>query len=235
MRALLLSALAMTALSAQETYFPTAKDAVNCPRQNATDEDLRGYQQTLRTISPSSMVPKTMEKGLPDFPNDAKPFIFPVEQRKSANGFAAMDKDGKVVRVSERKGKVIVIGLWATLCQASGVELLELADLQPKGEKYGFEVWPVNYDEKDRWPRVAAYMQVNGKALGGVRVFVPGLGKEGVATLAELVPALPAIFIIDREGRLAAQYAGYQPGALMGALKAIMTEKPSTPAAAPKP
>lgn len=251
MRLAPLALLAVVPLCAQERYYPTAKDAVNCPREKAVDEDVVRGGPTSRPMpgtntggstavsnvsavasgrpaesaaSADSASPKTME-GAGSFPSDGKPYIFPIAHRKSVGDFTVMDREGKTTRVSDRKGKMLIIGFWATTCQASGVELLELADLQAKGEKYGFEVWPVNYDPVDRQLRTTTYIQINAKALATTKLYIPGLGKEGPSVFASMIPALPALFIVDREGRLAAQYAGYQPGALVGAMRTIMAEK----------
>lgn len=232
MKAIVISAVSALAVFAQERYYPTAKDAINCPRLKAVDEDVEGGSSFRRDGSRAAALsasPKTLNEQIIDFPVDGHPALIPEARRKTAAQFKAVDREGKTISVADHTGKVVVIGLWSTTCQASGIQLMELADLQGKGAKYGFEIWPVNYDFDHRTARMTTYLQANGSGLGSTRLLTPGLGDAGVGGLAPMVPALPAIFVLDRQGRIAVQYAGYQPGALMQALKMVMMEPQAKP------
>jgi thiol-disulfide isomerase/thioredoxin len=222
---------------AQERYFASAVGEVSCPRLKETDDDTNnaaGSRSRLTSSNTSSLptiakpasaiagAPKTIE-GAAAFPVDGTCTLIPAAERKSVKDFKVMDKGGKGITVADKSGRVVIIGFWASYCQPSSVQLLELVDLQAKGQKFGFEVWPVNYDP-ERWVKVSLYVQANKAQVGNAELFVPGLAKEGPSVLAGLIPALPAIFLVDKQGRLAAQYAGYQPNTLVNALRALLKE-----------
>lgn len=63
----------------------------------------------------------------------------------------------------------------------------------------------------------------------GVKLYTPELGAQGVHLFMDMVPALPMFFIIDREGRFAAQGIGYKDWQVLRCLQAVLNEK-SAPA-----
>ncbi len=247
MRWLLMLFVAGSAGLAQERYYPSAAGDVSCPRMKATDDDIAGAPTRVSgpqvprpkgSPAPNPMplspvgtpkaaaiqdAPKTLDVSDSFFPVDGTCKVLPVSLRRSVKEFKVIDKSGKPLAVGDKKGTVLVIGFWASYCQPSSIQLLELVDLQAKGQKFGFAVWPVNYDP-ERWARVIPYVQANRGQVGNADLFVPGIGKEGPSLLAGLIPALPAVFLVDKQGRLAAQYAGYQPNTLVKALKELLAE-----------
>lgn len=234
--------LMSSALMAQDKYLATSPGQSSCPRINEDDStthpgsvaDAKGgyapvqgggtgvtagsnYRDPAAAgAAGSSTNYQVLEAG--------KPHFIPMGQRPSASAFGVSDRSGKNLTVAELKGKVVVIGFWTTACDASCRQLMELADLQPKGEKFGFSVLPVNFDP-ERWGKVMPFIQKNAKFFEKTQIYLPGVGAQGPSVLSKVIPALPAVFIVDREGNLAFAGTGYEANALVENLKKVLVEK----------
>lgn len=113
-----------------------------------------------------------------------------------APDFALKDiSSGKTVKLSDYKGRAIVLNFWATWCPPCKTEIPWFEDLADKYRSQGLEVIGVAMDdasEKD----IASFakdMKMNYPVL---------LGKEEVSDLYGGVEMLPTTFYIDRSGKI---------------------------------
>jgi cytochrome c biogenesis protein CcmG/thiol:disulfide interchange protein DsbE len=127
--------------------------------------------------------------------------VKPDKERKPAPEFALKDIDGKVVRLSDYKGKVVLLDFWATWCGPCKIEIPWLKEFQRKFRDRGFEIIGVSMDDE---------------GLTVVKPFVKELainyriviGDDTTAQLYGGVDALPTTFVIDRDGKIAAVHVG---------------------------
>jgi hypothetical protein len=68
-----------------------------------------------------------------------------------------------------------------------------------------------------------------------VRFFRAGLASNGPLQLGPELSALPTVYVLDREGRVAHAYVGFAENRLSAVLRRYLAEKPAAPAPAPKP
>jgi peroxiredoxin len=125
----------------------------------------------------------------------------PDNERREAPDFALKDSDGKVVHLSDYKGKVVLLDFWATWCGPCKIEIPWFTDLQRKNKDRGFEVLGVSMDE-DGWEAVKPFLadlEVNYRVV---------MGNDTTAQLYGGVDALPTTFLIDRAGKIAAVHVG---------------------------
>jgi peroxiredoxin len=116
-----------------------------------------------------------------------------------APDFLLSDASGREVRLSDFRGKVVLLNFWATWCLPCTVEIPWFTEFQ---QRYpDFVVLGVSMDE-DGWSSVRPFIE---KRKVNYRVM---LGNEKVSALFGGVPALPATFIIDRSGKIVATHAG---------------------------
>lgn len=229
-RILLTGILGAAVLAAQPAapliYGPAGPKDRSCPRLEDKDPSVFDAARRNQARSPGGEGLRTPGP----LPVDAAlgAAVLPREQRKAAGTFAVLDPAGKALEASALKGKAVAIVFWQVGCGPSLDLLLELTDLQKREDRFGFAAWPVNYDT-DRWVRVRPFVEKNRKALGEARLFVPALGDRGAQVLAPVLEALPAWFILDREGRVAVQATGYEPKALVTALKKVLQEEQADP------
>lgn len=118
------------------------------------------------------------------------------DTRKSAPDFTLSDASGAKIKLSDYRGKVVLLNFWATWCGPCQVEIPWFKEFEQQFKSQGFAVLGVSMDE-DGWQALKPYMathKLNYRIL---------LGDEAVSTLYGGLDALPTTFIIDRDGKFA--------------------------------
>ena len=123
------------------------------------------------------------------------------KDRKAAPDFALKDADGKLVHLSDYRGKVVLLDFWATWCGPCKIEIPWFKELEAKNRSRGFEVIGVSMDDEG-WDAVKPFVRELGV---NYRVV---LGNDTTAQLFGSIDALPTTFLIDREGKVAATHVG---------------------------
>jgi thiol-disulfide isomerase/thioredoxin len=118
--------------------------------------------------------------------------------------------DGSVLKVSDRKGKVLLLNLWATWCGPCRQEMPLLVELQDEHRDKGFEVIGLNVDneQEDMVRDFAAEMKLNYALVWPDELLTLGLMKLARGN------EIPQSFIIDRDGRLRNIFKGINPQSL---------------------
>ena len=123
------------------------------------------------------------------------------KDRKPAPEFELKDADGRTVRLSEYKGKVVLLDFWATWCGPCKIEIPWFIEFERHYKDKGFAVIGVSMDEEG-WTVVKPFVSelaINYRILQG---------NDSTADLYGGVNALPTTFLIDREGRVAWRHEG---------------------------
>jgi thiol-disulfide isomerase/thioredoxin len=127
------------------------------------------------------------------------------KDRKVAPDFALKDANGATVKLSDYKGKVVLLDFWATWCGPCKIEIPWFIEFEQSYKDKGFSVVGVSMDE-DGWNVVKPYIdarKVNYRIL---------LGTEQVGQLYGGVDSLPTTYLIDRSGKIAAVHIGLETG-----------------------
>jgi thiol-disulfide isomerase/thioredoxin len=111
-----------------------------------------------------------------------------------------MTADGQQFRLSDHKGKVVLLNFWATWCGPCRMEIPDLIALQEKYGPKGFVVVGLA-DEKDPDPEsaLALVQQFSNKFKLNYPVL---LLPEGIRNNFGGVAGLPTSFLIDRNGKV---------------------------------
>lgn len=118
--------------------------------------------------------------------------------------FSIKDMEGKDVKLSSFKGKVILLNFWATWCGPCKAEIPGFVELQ---EKYKKDLVVIGYDvddtaEKAR-PFIAEY-KMNYPVLLGE-------GREDVQDAYGPIWGIPASFLISKDGKVCKRHMGIAP------------------------
>jgi peroxiredoxin len=123
------------------------------------------------------------------------------DNRKMAPDFTLTDATGQQVKLSESRGKVVLLNFWATWCVPCEQEIPWFVEFQRANAGRGFTVLGVSMDEGG-WASVKPY-------IGRKGVNYPVMiGNDGVAGLFGGLRTVPLTLVIDRYGRIAAIHAG---------------------------
>jgi thiol-disulfide isomerase/thioredoxin len=120
---------------------------------------------------------------------------------KVAPNFELTTIDGKKMKLSDLKGKAVVLDFWATWCVPCKIEMPWFVELQNQYGPEGLAVIGVAMDDSSN-EEIAKFA----KELG---VNYPILrGKEAVGEAYGGLPGLPTTFFIGRDGKIVDQDAG---------------------------
>jgi peroxiredoxin len=114
------------------------------------------------------------------------------------------DVDGKAVKLSDFKGKVVILDFWATWCPPCRKEIPGFVELQEAYKDKGLVVIGVSLDEEGAAvvkPFMTEY-KVNYPMVIGDGKTVEAYGG---------ISGIPTTFIIDKEGKIKSVHVGYRP------------------------
>jgi cytochrome c biogenesis protein CcmG/thiol:disulfide interchange protein DsbE len=119
-----------------------------------------------------------------------------IKNRKPAADFTLRDANGTPVKLSDYRGKVVLLNFWATWCGPCTLEIPWFIEFEQQYKTQGFAVVGVSMDEEG-WTAIKPYVAAHKM---NYRVL---LGDDSVSQLYGGVESLPTTFLIDRKGRVA--------------------------------
>lgn len=147
-----------------------------------------------------------------------------------APDFSLESLEGKTMRLSDFRGKAVLLNFWATWCGPCKIEMPWFVELQQKYGSQGLQVVGVAMDDasKEDIAKFAKDMGVNYPVL---------IGKEAVGDSYGGIPALPESFFIGRDGKVVVKILGLRGKAEIedAIKKALNTQPTASQARVPQP
>ena len=114
-------------------------------------------------------------------------------QNAPAPPLALKDLKGRTVRLSDFRGKVVLVNFWATWCPPCRAEMPDLVEFQRRYRARGLQVIGITYPPNDRTEirRFVRQLKVNYPIV---------LGSREARALFDEGEVLPLTVVIDREG-----------------------------------
>jgi len=144
-----------------------------------------------------------------------------------APDFTLESLDGRSMRLSDLRGKAVLLNFWATWCGPCKIEMPWFVDFQKQYGSQGLQIVGVAMDDASKADiaKFAKDMGVNYPIL---------IGKESVGDQYGGVPALPESFVISRDGKIIDKIIGLRGKAEIeeSIKKALDTQPASSQASA---
>jgi len=136
---------------------------------------------------------------------DAAPEAYlPPELPRPAPAFAIETLDGATVSLKDFKNKLVLLDFWATWCKPCLEVMPELQQLHNAYSDKGFSVAGISIDEdKDSIKKIKKFVK---KLKVSYPIFYDA--KQNPAWNMFSVKAIPALFLIDGNGQVVAQWTG---------------------------
>jgi thiol-disulfide isomerase/thioredoxin len=127
--------------------------------------------------------------------------IIAAGQNNQAPALALKDVQGRTVRLSSYKGKVVLLNFWATWCPPCRAEMPDLIKIQRQYRSQGLQVIGITYP-----PETIGEVR---RFIRKLRVNYPiALGTKEIKTLFDESETLPLTIVIDRQGNIRERIEG---------------------------
>jgi len=144
-----------------------------------------------------------------------------LTQSSPAPDFSLESLDGKTTRLSDFRGKAVLLNFWATWCGPCKIEMPWFVDFQKQYGSQGLQIVGVAMDDasKEDIGKFAKDMGVNYPIL---------IGKEAVGDQYGGIPGLPETFLIARDGKIVDKIIGLRGKAeIEDAIKEALNTRPA--------
>jgi thiol-disulfide isomerase/thioredoxin len=159
------------------------------------------------------------DKSAPKKPSDYPPVASAVANADIKN------LDGTTFKVADKKGKVLLLNLWATWCGPCRSEMPELVKMQDEHRANGFEIIGLDTDDEDldSINKFAEKMNLN------YTLTWAGTDLQNELLKISKFDGIPQSFLIDRDGNLRGVFRGANPSDVkkMGELVAKVVNEQS--------
>jgi len=129
------------------------------------------------------------------------------------------DTTGLPLKLSDYKGRVVLLDFWATWCGPCRIEIPGFIDLQKRYGTQGFNMIGISMDDSPE-PVVDFYkeLQMN---------YPVAVGNSRLGELYGGIPGLPTTFVIGRDGRIYAKHVGAtDPNVFESEIKELLAAGP---------
>lgn len=137
-------------------------------------------------------------------PSAGNKALYEVENKK-APGFTLTGTDGKIIKLSAFKGKIVIIDFWATWCPPCRRGIPDFIELQ---KEFGKDLVIIGISTDEQKSDVIAYMKtiaINYPIVYGT----PEVGR--LYGIQYGVDPIPHSFIVDKKGKIVGEHVGLVP------------------------
>ena len=150
-------------------------------------------------------------------PTEAAAMESPSEG-KLAPDFTLTSTDGKQIKLSNYRGKVVIVDFWATWCPPCKAEIPDFIRLYSQYKDSGFQMLGISLDQgglSDVLPFMKQY---------GINYPIM-LGTDQVVDAYGGIRGIPTTFVIDKHGYIRGAFEGYRPASVFQNLIQQLTQE----------
>jgi thiol-disulfide isomerase/thioredoxin len=134
---------------------------------------------------------------------------FSVQDRLSVGAFTFAGKSGVKTSIADLRGKVVIVDVWATWCGTCLYSIPSNVALRNKYPEGSLEIIGLDVDNEG-WAKVKPFLQQHPEINYTMALPspAPSFLLQSIVDLKPLgeVSAIPTVFVIDRQGRLAGKF-----------------------------
>lgn len=136
----------------------------------------------------------------------------------TAPDFTLEDLFDTKTSLKQYRGRIVVLDFWATWCGPCVAAIPELVKLQRKYTDQGLVILGITMDD----PQMVTNQDLQAfKKKAEINYKILRFDNKVVQDYLGEPPAIPAVFVIDREMRIIDKILGYRPGALEKSLMQV--------------
>ena len=131
-----------------------------------------------------------------------------TKELPDAPDWTLKDVNGKTVRLSEFRGKVVVLNFWASWCSPCLREIPGFIELQRKYQDRGLMIVGISMDDPELARTTTQRLKITYPVVFGSPVVAAAYGQVAV---------IPSTFVINKEGKIAVLHEGFTENAALEA------------------
>ncbi len=209
--------------SASDPLLMSALSFATSPADPSKFSMYKGFAEKMQASYPTAELTKELATFATDMEKqyNAQQSKYPVKVGDPAPEIALEDVNGKVRKLSDLKGKVVLLDFWASWCGPCRRANPHVVQMYDKYNKDGFEVFNVSLDGVDSRGRkvMKTRQQLDAQLAKSKQRWIDAIKKDNlhwdnhVSDLKKWdsagaalygVRSIPTTFLIDREGKIAA-------------------------------
>ncbi len=138
--------------------------------------------------------------------NAMSPQTLAATDGKKAPDFTLTTTDGKTLKLSDFKGKGVIVNFWATWCPPCRAEIPDMIELQKEYESKGFSFIGIAVgDEEEKVKKFVETQKMNYPVAMGTRELAISYGKF---TKEGAIRGIPTSFVINGKGEIVDYFVG---------------------------
>lgn len=165
------------------------------------DEAKKAFAKTVGFVSDTKLR-ELYDQTKKDLGMQSKSARMVTAEAELAQDFTLKDLSGKEVKLSDYRGKVVLLTFWATWCGPCKKEMPVLQKFLAANKDKGVEVLAINTEGFSARSKIKPFLEKEGVDLKVVF-------KDDEQLSSYSYAAIPALYVIDREGRVAHARTGY--------------------------
>jgi thiol-disulfide isomerase/thioredoxin len=148
---------------------------------------------------------------------------------ESASSVQITKLDGGTFKLSDFRGKVLVVDFWATYCPPCVRQVPRLAELSRKYRDKGLEVVGLTSDDKADQEKVVEFLKKAGAdyTVGYENQWLSSAFLKGTEDETGQAP-IPQLFVISRQGRVVDHFIGEDPRRGIEDLEQVVSQQLSS-------